>query len=234
MKILYVEDQKFMAKAVAQVLKKNNYSVDIYHDGETGLDMALTGLYDIIILDIMLPKKDGISVLQEMRQKGMETPVILLTAKGELEDKVKGLDSGADDYLPKPFQAEELLARLRALGRRKGQFLHDNLLCFGDIELNPNTLDLYCKGGSFRLTLKESQLLELLIANKNAYISSDLIIEKIWGYETETEDSHVRVHMAFLRKKLTLLSSDIKIQTVRGAGYKLVYEKGGNNHVEET
>ena len=230
MKILYVEDEKYMARALAQVLKKNNYSVDIYHDGETGLDMALTGLYDIIILDIMLPKRDGISILQEVRRKGIEAPVILLTAKGDLEDKVKGLDSGADDYLPKPFQAEELLARLRALGRRKGQLLPDNLLRYGDIELNPNTLDLYCKGGSFRLTLKESQLLELLIANKNALISSDLIIEKLWGYETETEDSHVRVHMAFLRKKLTLLDSGVKIHSVRGAGYKLAYEEGDGSH----
>ena len=232
MKILYVEDEKYMARAVAQVLKKNNYSVDLCHDGESGLDMALTGLYDIIILDVMLPKRDGISVLRELRRDGSETPVILLTARGDLEDKVKGLDSGADDYLPKPFQAEELLARLRALGRRKGRLLRDNLLRCGDIELNPNTLDLYCRGGSFRLTLKESQLLELLIANKNALISSDLIIEKLWGYETETEDSHVRVHISFLRKKLTLLHSGVKIQVVRGAGYTLAYEEGGGDNIQ--
>jgi len=230
-KILYVEDEKYMARAVAQVLKKNNYSVDLCHDGEYGLDMALTGLYDIIVLDIMLPKLDGISVLRKLREGGLQTPVILLTAKGELEDKVKGLDSGADDYLPKPFQSEELLARLRALGRRKGVLMRDNLLRYGDIELNPGTLDLYCRGGVFHLTLKESQLLELLIANQNALISPDLIIEKLWGYETETEDSHVRVHMAFLRKKLGLLSSGVRIQTVRGAGYTLTYEEGGHNHV---
>jgi DNA-binding response OmpR family regulator len=234
MKILYVEDTKNLAKAVEQVLKKNNYSVDLCHDGEYGLDMALTGLHDIIILDIMLPKRDGISVLQEIRRHKIETPVLLLTAKGDLDDKVAGLDSGADDYLPKPFQMEELLARLRALGRRKGQLLHDNLLRFGDIELNPHTLDLYCKESSFRLTLKESQLLELLITNRKMLLSPTLIIEKLCGYETETEDSHVRVHMAFLRKKLTLLSSDVRIQTVRGVGYTLVYVEGGGKDAEET
>lgn len=226
MKILYVEDEKYMARAVAQVLKKNNYSVDLCYDGESGLDMALTDLYDIIILDIMLPQKDGISVLRELRRKGMETPVILLTAKGDLEDKVEGLDSGADDYLPKPFRAEELLARLRALGRRKGQFLPDSLLRFEDIELNPNTLNLYCKGDSFHLTLKESQLLELLITSKGTLISQNLIIEKLWGYDTETEDSHVRVHVAFLRKKLALLKSVVGIKNVRGAGYVLFTGEG--------
>ena len=229
MRILYVEDNKRLAKAVAQVLKKNNYSTDLCLDGEAGLYAALTGLYDIIILDIMLPKRDGINVLQELRQKGIETPVILLTAKGDLEDKVKGLDSGADDYLPKPFEAEELLARLRALGRRKGLLLSDDLLHFGDIELNPHTLTLFGKESSFRLTLKESQLLELLILNKNTLTSSNQIIEKLWGYETEVEDSHVRVHMAFLRKKLSLLSSEVKIQTVREVGYMLTNKKGGNH-----
>ena len=136
MRVLYVEDRKALAKAVAKILEKNNYSVDMSFDGEDGLYQAQTGIYDFIILDIMLPKRDGISVLQEIRKSGIETPVILLTARGDLEDRVKGLDSGADDYLPKPFRVEELLARLRALGRRKGQLCADNLLHFGDIELN--------------------------------------------------------------------------------------------------
>jgi len=223
MRILYVEDRKTMAKAVAQVLKKNNYSVDVSFDGEDGLYQALTGVYDIIILDIMLPRRDGISILQEIRKAGIETPVILLTAKGELDDKVKGLDSGADDYLAKPFQSEELLARLRALGRRKGQLIHDNLLRFGDIELNPHTLDLYCKGESFHLTLKESQLLELLIASRNSAVSANVIIEKLWGFDGEAEESHVRVHVSFLRKKLALLDSSVQIKTVRGVGYMLAH-----------
>ena len=223
MRILYIEDRKHMAKAVAHVLKKNHYSVDLIYDGESGLEAALTNLYDMLIIDIMLPKRDGISLLQELRRQGIETPVILLTAKGGLEDKVKGLDSGADDYLAKPFQTEELLARLRALARRKGSLLQDGLLRFGDIEFNPHTLDLYCKGGSFNLTPKESQLLELLVSGQGKLVSTELIIDKLWGYESEAERSHVRVHMTFLRKKLALLSSGVTIKAVRGAGYKLEY-----------
>jgi len=221
MRILYVEDRKSLAQAVAQVLKKNNYSVDISYDGEDGLYQALSGIYDIIILDIMLPKRDGISVLREIRNSGIETPVILLTAKGDIEDKVKGLDSGADDYLPKPFHTEELLARLRALGRRKGQLMPEDLLRFGDIELDPHTLDLCCGMKKYHLTLKESQLLELLIANKNRSVPSVLIQEKLWGFESDVEDSHVRVHVSFLRKKLALLNSRVQIKSVRGIGYTL-------------
>ncbi|MCL1918764.1 MAG: response regulator transcription factor [Peptococcaceae bacterium] len=221
MKVLYVEDEKYMARALEKVLKKNNYNVDLAYNGEDGLDFALTNLYDIIILDIMLPKRDGISILREIRRQGLDTPVLLLTAKGETEDKVAGLDSGADDYLPKPFQAEELLARLRALARRKGQVAHDNLLHFGDIDLNPHTLDLYKDGQSFHLTLKESQLLELLIAHQGITVPASTIIEKLWGYDTDTEDSHVRVHAAFLRKKLIQLGSHVKIQSIRGIGYVL-------------
>jgi len=221
MKILYVEDEQHLARAVEQVLKKNNYSVDLAHDGKTGLDYALTKTHDIIILDIMLPKMSGIEVLREIRRNRIEIPVILLTAKGELNDKVAGLDSGADDYLAKPYQSEELLARLRALSRRKGKIAPDNAIRYGDLELNPHTLDLYCEAKTFRLTLKESQLLELLMKNKNTVVPSATIIEKIWGYETETEDSHVQVYIAFLRKKLTLLFSKAKIKTIRSVGYTL-------------
>jgi DNA-binding response OmpR family regulator len=221
MKILYVEDEKYMARAVAQVLRKNNYSVDLAHDGESGLDLAASGVYDIVILDIMLPKFDGIGVLREMRKRDVQSPVILLTAKGCTEDKVKGLDSGADDYLAKPFRTEELLARLRALGRRKGHIATHNTLCCGDIELNYNTLDLFGNGRNFHLTLKESQLLELLIANKGRAISIDMIIEKLWGWDSETKESHVRVQIAFLRKKLSLLTECVSIRTVRGVGYMI-------------
>jgi len=224
MKILYVEDEKYMARAVAQVLKKNNYSVDLSYDGEEGLDLAVSGVYDIVILDIMLPKRDGISILQEMRRQNVATPVILLTAKGETEDKVNGLDSGADDYLSKPFQTEELMARLRALGRRKEIIVLDDTLTFGDIELNYNALDLFGNGQMFHLTLKESQLLELLIINKGHTISTETIIEKIWGWDSDAEDSHVQVQVAFLRKKLSLLSNQVKIKTVRGVGYALTLE----------
>ncbi|HHU08339.1 MAG TPA: response regulator transcription factor [Clostridiaceae bacterium] len=221
MNILYVEDEKHLALSVAQVLEKNNYNVELAYDGEQGLDYSLSGQYDIIILDLMLPKMDGINVLQEIRRAKIETPVILLTAKGETKDKVNGLDGGADDYLAKPFQMEELLARLRALGRRKGQLAADNMLSCGDIELNYNTLKLYGNVETFQLTLKESQILELLILNKGQAISTASIIEKVWGWDTDTEDSHVHVQIAFLRKKLALLSTSVIIKTIYGVGYML-------------
>ena len=224
MKILYVEDEKYMARSLAQVLKKDNYSVDLAHDGEIGLDLALTGLYDVIILDIMLPKMNGMSVLNEIRKNGIEVPVILLTAKGETRDKVLGLDSGADDYLAKPFKTEELLARLRALGRRKGQLIVDNVLSFGDIELNYNTLDIFANDKTFHLTRKESQLLELLINNKGQVLTNNTIIEKLWGWDSDAEDSHVQVQISFLRKKLSLLSEIVRIKTIYGVGYMLIQD----------
>ncbi|NMD41885.1 MAG: response regulator transcription factor [Firmicutes bacterium] len=231
MRVLYVEDEKHMALAVAQVLKKSNYSVDLAHDGEEGLDLALSGLYDIIILDIMLPKLDGIAVLSRMRQEGIETPVILLTAKGETEEKVRGLDSGADDYLAKPFQIEELLARLRALGRRKGYLAQGSMLGYADIELNYNTLDLYGNGQTFHLTLKESQLLELLITHQGQAVTNSIIIEKLWGWDSEAGDSHVQVQVAFLRKKLRLLTSRVKIKTIYGVGYMIAPGEEGRADV---
>lgn len=221
MKILMIEDEKYMAEAIAQILKKNNYSVDLSFNGEDGLYCALSGIYDIIILDIMLPKMNGLDVLKQLRAEKIDTPVIMLTAKGETEDKITGLDNGADDYLSKPFQTEELLARLRALGRRKGQLINDGVLIFGDIELNPNTLTLSCNDKKIKLTLKESQLLELLINRKGILTSKDTIIEKIWGYESNAEDNNAEVYISFLRKKLSHIKSNVFIQTVRGAGYVL-------------
>ncbi len=221
MRILLVEDEKYMAEAVAQVLRKNNYTVDIANDGEYGLDCALSAIYDIIVLDIMLPKINGLDVLKAVRREGIAAPVILLTAKGETDDKVRGLDSGADDYLPKPFKSEELLARLRALSRRNAGYSADGILSFGDIELNPNTLDLYSGKKSFKLTLKESQLLELLIRAKGIIISKNAIIEKLWGFDGDAEDNNVEVYISFLRKKLLSLKSATVIQTVRGVGYLL-------------
>lgn len=227
MRILMVEDERYIAEAVAQVLKKNNYSVDIEYNGEAGLDSGLSGIYDIIILDIMLPKMDGISILKELRRNGIETPVILLTARGETEDKVRGLDSGADDYLAKPFHTDELLARLRALGRRKAELLNDGKLKYGDLELNPITLQLGCGDKEKKLTLKESQLLELMIKRNTMIISKEIIIEKLWGYDTDAEDSRVEIHVSLLRKKLAQLESDVSICTIRGAGYVLKTVKEG-------
>lgn len=221
MRILMVEDEKYMAEAVAQVLKKNNYSVDLEYNGEAGLDSGLSGIYDIIILDIMLPKIDGMSILKELRRNGIETPVILLTARGETEDKVRGLDNGADDYLAKPFHTDELLARLRALGRRKAELLSDGKLKYGDIELNPLTLQLGCGGKEIKLTLKESQLLELMIKRNTMIISKEIMIEKLWGYDTDAEENRVEIHVSLLRKKMAQLESNVSICTIRGAGYVL-------------
>ncbi|MDR1027871.1 MAG: response regulator transcription factor [Clostridiales Family XIII bacterium] len=224
MKILMVEDERYLAEAVARILEKNNYDVDLAFDGEDGLDSALTGVYDMILLDIMLPKLDGVSLLKHLRGDGVSTPVILLTAKGETEDKVLGLDSGADDYLPKPFKTEELLARIRAVSRRKGELLPEGVLAFGDIELNPSKLILSSGDRSYNLTLKEGRLLEYLIANKGTSLSADAIIEKVWGYDSDAEDNHVQVYISFLRKKLARLGSSVKIRNIRNVGYVLAAE----------
>lgn len=225
MRLLMVEDEKYMAEAVAQVLKKNNYSVDLVYNGEDGLDYGLSGIYDIIILDIMLPKMDGLSILKELRKNGIETPCILLTARGEIEDKVCGLDSGADDYLAKPFHTDELLARLWALGRRNTELINDGVLTYGDIKLNPHTLQLKCGSKEIALTLKESQLLELLIKRKGMLVSKENIIEKLWGYDTDAEDNRVEIHISLLRKKMAQLNCGVYIHTIRGAGYVLKTEK---------
>lgn len=226
MRVLLVEDEQYLAQALAQVLQKNNYGVDLAYDGEYGLDCALSGIYDVIILDIMLPKMNGLEVLQSLRAEEISTPVILLTAKGETEDKVIGLDMGADDYLAKPFKTEELLARLRALTRRKENMVFHQSLVYNDISLNPNALVLYCGKKEFKLTLKESQILEILINMGEMTVSKNTIIEKVWGFDGEAEDSHVEVYISFLRKKLKSLKSTTAIKTVRGVGYSLQKENG--------
>ncbi|MGG1519119.1 response regulator transcription factor [Paenibacillus oryzisoli] len=221
MRILIVEDEIHLAEALTQILKKHNYSVDTVHDGQSGLDNALSGIYDLVLLDIMLPEMDGITVLHKLRGQGMATPVILLTAKGETSDKIAGLDHGADDYVAKPFSTEELLARIRAALRRKGEVLPEEGLKFGDLELNTNTLKLTCKGKEMKLILKESELLELLITRKTAVTSKEQIIEKLWGFDSEAEHNNVEVYISFLRKKLTFLQSAVRINTLRGVGYVL-------------
>jgi two-component system response regulator ArlR len=221
MRILIVEDELHLAEALAQILKKHHYSVDVVHDGRSGLDYALSGIYDLLLLDIMMPEMDGISVLRTIRQKGISTPVILLTAKGEITDMVTGLDHGADDYIAKPFSSEELLARIRAALRRKGEVIPEDALKFGDIELNTANLRLAVKGKEIKLNLKESELLELLILRKQAVTSKEQIIEKLWGFDSEAEHNNVEVYISFLRKKLTFLSSTVRISTIRGVGYVL-------------
>ncbi len=221
MRILVVEDERHLAEALSHILKKNKYTVDVANDGETGLDNALSGIYDVIVLDIMLPKTDGITILKTLRSEGFDTPVILLTAKSDVSDKVRGLDSGADDYLAKPFNTDELLARIRALGRRRGEITAPSgILSFGDITLNTSALMLSAKG-EIKLTLKESELLEYLIVNKDIVCSKEQIIEKLWGFDSEAEANHVEVYISFLRKKLAFVHSSVSINTVRGVGYTL-------------
>lgn len=221
MRILIAEDEVHLAEAVSQILKKNNYSVDMVHDGRSGLDYAQSGIYDLLLLDIMMPQMDGITVLKKLRSEGNHTPVILLTAKGELSDKVTGLDYGADDYIAKPFATEELLARIRAALRRKGEVVPEDGLKFGDIELNTTQLKLSVQGKEIKLNLKENELLELLIARKQAITSKEQIIEKLWGFDSEVEYNNVEVYISFLRKKLTFLNSAVRINTIRGVGYVL-------------
>ncbi|MCA1293518.1 response regulator transcription factor [Paenibacillus sp. alder61] len=221
MRILIAEDEVHLAEALTQILKKHNYSVDAVHDGRSGLDYALSGIYDLLLLDIMMPEMDGISVLRALREEGDSTPVILLTAKGEISDKVMGLDCGADDYIAKPFSTEELMARIRAALRRKGEVLPEDAMKFGDIELSTATLKLTCQGKEIKLNLKEFELLELLMARKQAVTSKEQIIEKLWGFDSEVEHNNVEVYISFLRKKLTFLNSAVRISTIRGVGYVL-------------
>jgi DNA-binding response OmpR family regulator len=225
MRILVVEDERHLAEALSHILKKNNYTVDVANDGETGLDNALSDIYDVIVLDIMLPKMDGITLLRTARSEGIDTPVILLTAKGEISDKITGLDSGADDYLAKPFNTEELLARIRALGRRRGEIVSNaNSISYGDITLDTSSLKLKKDASEITLTLKESELLEHLMLHKEMVCSKEQIIEKLWGFDSEAEANHVEVYISFLRKKLTFLKSAVSINTVRGVGYTLKSE----------
>ena len=221
MKLLLVEDEVQLSEALTQILMKNKYSVDAVHDGDDGLNYGLTGLYDVIILDIMLPKLNGLQILKILRKKGISTPIILLTAKDSIEDKVTGLDLGADDYLPKPFSPEELLARLRALTRRKGEIINDNILEFGDIKLNLLNYDLECNNNSITLTLKEFEILNYFMQRPKIIVSKDDLITKLWGFDSDIDHNNIEVYVSFLRKKLTHINSNVKISTIRRVGYKL-------------
>lgn len=229
MKLLLVEDETMLAEATAQILKKQGYSVDLAEEGEYGLDCLLSGVYDLAILDIMLPNKDGLTILKEAREAGIDIPILMLTAKGELEDRVDGLNSGADDYLCKPFQYQELLARLKALGRRKGEFKIDGLLSFGDFELNPYNLQLKTQMGERSLTKKEANILEILVANYPQLTSKDRMIEKVWSYDSEAEYNHVEMHISLLRKKLRQVESVAQIKVVRNLGYRLEFTQGDDD-----
>ena len=220
MRLLLAEDEKDLSKALCAVLKHNNYSVDPVFNGQDALDYGLCENYDAIILDIMMPKKNGLEVLAELRKHGVDTPVIILTAKSETDDKILGLDTGADDYLTKPFSMGELLARIRALTRRKSEFL-PNLLTIGNLSLNRETFELSVGDNSLRLGNKEFQMIELLMNSPGRLISTEQFMERIWGYETEAEINVVWVYISYLRKKLTTLGANLEIKAVRGVGYTL-------------
>lgn len=222
MRLLLAEDEKELSDALVTVLKFNHYSVDAVYDGEEALQYLETENYDGVILDIMMPKLDGIQVLMQVRSKGNQVPILMLTAKAEVDDKVLGLDRGANDYLTKPFAMKELLARIRAMTRQKAE--PDNKLRFGNISLDRGSFELKGPGGSFQLANKEYQMLELLMANAGQVIPTDRFLEKIWGYDSEAEAQVVWVYLSYLRKKLTAVKADVKIKARRNAGYVLEEE----------
>lgn len=224
MRVLVVEDEVRLAATLQDLLELNGYTVDVCHDGEAGLDNALTSIYDVILLDVMLPKLDGFTVLRRLRAEGSTTPVLMLTARSELTDRVNGLDSGADYYLTKPFEPKELLACVRMLTRRQPEQRASNVLEYGDLRLEPDTFELACGERSVRLSRKEFDMMELLLRSREMVLTKESLIVKLWGYESDAEDNNVEVYISFLRKKLEHLRSRVKIRTIRMVGYRLEQE----------
>ncbi len=220
MQILVVEDEKRLAEALAHILSEQKYMVDVVYDGADGLAYGLSGIYDIIVLDVMLPVKNGYEVASELRKEKISTPILMLTAKDQVADKVRGLDSGADDYMTKPFAPEELLARIRALTRRQGEVVLDEL-SFGDIVLNLSTCDLICAEKSVHLNYKEFEIMKLLMYNSSIVTTKEDMIVKVWGYDSNAVDNNVEVYISFLRKKLDFISSNVEILSLRKIGYRL-------------
>lgn len=220
MKLLYAEDEPAMSEAVVDILSYHNYTVDAVYDGREALDYARNEQYDGIILDVMMPKLSGLEVLRELRQSGCRTPVLLLTAKSEVEDRIEGLDAGADDYLPKPFAMGELLARVRAMLRRREEFTPTLIRC-GDLQLNQQNAELSCGENSLVLPKLEYKLMELLMLNQGICLSTEDMLVKVWGYETESDIGVVWVYLSYLRKRLSALGSTVEIKARRGVGYTL-------------
>ena len=220
MNVLIVEDESNLADALSHILQESKYHVDCANDGKTGLDWALTNMYDAIVLDIMLPGMDGIEVCRTLRSKGISTPVIILTARSEIRDKVAGLDAGADDYLTKPFDPEELCARLRALTRRTGEVVLDSV-SYGDLELGLADLELKCADKAVRLSQREGAVMELLMRSPQNVFSKQALLTRVWGTEGETGVNNVEAYISFLRKKLAFLKSNVSIDTIRMLGYRL-------------
>ena len=224
MRVLIVEDEVRLAETLRDLLDTEHYAADVCHDGESGLDNALSDIYDLVILDVMLPKKDGFSVLRALRQEGKTVPVLMLSARSELSDRVEGLDCGADYYLTKPFEPKELLACVRMLTRRQPEQRVSNVLEYGDLRLEPYTFELACGERSVRLSRKEFDMMELLLRSREMVLTKESLIVKLWGYESDAEDNNVEVYISFLRKKLEHLRSRVKIRTIRMVGYRLEQE----------
>lgn len=221
MRVLIVEDEVRLASTLQDLLEMSGYSADVCHDGESGLDNALTGIYDVIILDVMLPRRDGFSVLRTLRDRGSAVPVLMLTARSEVADRVEGLDCGADYYLTKPFAPRELLACIRALTRRQPEPQRAEALAYGDLTLDRSLFSLRCGERSVHLSRKEFDLMELLMRNREMILTKESLLVKVWGYESDAEDNNVEVYISFLRKKLTHLHSRVRIKTIRSVGYCL-------------
>ena len=220
MRILLAEDERSLSRAVVALLEKNNYSADAVYDGAEALEYLAAENYDAVILDIMMPKMDGLTVLRKLRERGSHVPVLMLTAKSEVEDKVAGLDTGANDYLTKPFATAELLARIRAMTRTQNTQT-DSRLSFGNVVLDQTTFELSAPGGSIRLANKEYQMIELLMRNPRQVIPTERFLEKIWGYDSDVEVNVVWVYISYLRKKLAALHANVQIKATRNTGYSL-------------
>lgn len=220
MRVLIVEDEVRLAEALGEIMKSQRYTVDIVNDGEDGFDYAMSDIYDVIVMDIMLPKMNGFDIVRKMREEKNNTPVIMLTARDDTSDKIKGLDCGADDYLTKPFVPGELLARVRAISRRQGEVVLDEIK-FQDITLSLSNYTLSCDGRSINLGPKEFDILKILMSNPGVIVPKEDILIKVWGTESDAEDNNVEVYISFLRKKLTHLKSAAQITTVRKIGYRL-------------
>ena len=225
MRLLIVEDEVRLADTLRQLLNRQGYTADVYYDGVSGLDNATTGIYDLMVLDVMLPGMNGFEVVRQLRRAKCAVPVLMLTAKSELGDKVNGLDMGADDYMTKPFEPEELLACVRTLLRRSGgQLQESDTLTWGDLSLERTTFTLSCAEREVRLSRREYDLIELLMRNGNQVVTKEQMLVKVWGYDSQAEDNNVEVYISFLRRKLTHLHSAVKIKTLRMLGYCLTQE----------
>ena len=225
MRLLIVEDEKRLADTLRQLLHRQGYTADVSYDGVSGLDNAMSGIYDLVILDVMLPGMNGFQVAQKLRQGGIVVPVLMLTAKSGLTDRIHGLDCGADYYLTKPFEAEELLACIRTLLRRAGGALQESdTLTWGDLSLERGTFTLVCGGRDVRLSRRDYDLMELLMRNGTQVVTKEQMLVKVWGYDSQAEDNNAEVYISFLRRKLSHLHSCVKIKTLRMLGYCLTQE----------